>query len=204
MTANQWPGPHEKQVIAEMLENRDSAHWETCSELMKWLIIKEASKYPTPITADLVDEIRQNAMLSVVINLPHFRFESKLTTWLTTVAYTRTIDALRLYTRNIRTNTPLNNLIEGEESEVVAYEHEMPGTLEELCLASEELREVVAEISAYFDSHAKSERNRKIAKMVLLDGHTLEKTAREVGVSPAVASYVIRTLQRHLQEKFRT
>jgi RNA polymerase sigma factor (sigma-70 family) len=204
MTTNLWPGPHEKQVIAEMLENRDSAHWEKCNELMKWLIIKEAGKYSTPITADLVDEIRQNAMLSVVINLPHFRFESKLTTWLMPVARTRTIDALRLHTRNIRTNTPLNNLIEGEESEVVAYEYEMPETLEELCLASEELREVVAEISAYFDLHAKSERNRKIAKMVLLDGHTLEEAAREVGVSSAVASYVIRTLQSHLQEKFRT
>ena len=187
-----------------MLENRDLAHWEKCSEFMKWLIIKEAGKYSTPITADLVDEIKQNAMLSVVIHLPHFRFESKLTTWLIPIARTRTIDALRSHTRNLRTNTPMNNLMEDEESEVVAYEYEMPKILEEEYLRSEELLEVVAEISAYFDSHAKSERNRKIAKMVLLDGRTLENAAREVRVSPAVASYVIRTLQRHLQEKFKS
>ncbi len=204
MTAYQWPGPHEKQVIDEMLENRDSAHWEKCSDLMKWLIIKEASKYTTPFTADLVDEIWQNAMLSVVINLPHFRFESKLTTWLVTIARTRTIDALRLHTRTIRTNAPLNTLIEGEESEEVAYGIEMSGILEEVCITGEELRAVLAEISVYISSHAKPERNRKIAEMVLFAGHTLEETAREVGVSSAVASYVIRTLRQHLQEKFRT
>src|SRR5438105_161034 len=127
MTPNQWPGPHEKQVIAEMLENRDSEHWTKCSQLMRWLILKETGKYPTPFSPDLVNEIVQNAMLSVVINLPNFRFESKLTTWLLPIARTRTIDGLRLQTRNTRTNTPLNNLIEGEESEVVAYEHEVPG-----------------------------------------------------------------------------
>jgi RNA polymerase sigma factor (sigma-70 family) len=171
---------------------------------MKWLVIKEASKYSTPITADLVDEIRQNAMLSVVVNLPHFRFESKLTTWLMPIARTRTIDALRVHTRNIRENTPLNTLIEGEESEEVTYEIEMPGILEEVCITGEELRAVLAEIFVYVNSHAKPERNRKIAEMVLLAGHTLEEAAREVGVSSAVASYVIRTLRQHLQEKFRT
>ncbi len=200
MTANQWPGPHEKQVIVEMLENRDSAHWEKCNELMKWLILKETGKYSTPFSTDFVDEIWQNAMMSVVINLHQFRSESKLTTWLTTIAYTRTIDALRLHTRNIRTNAPLHSLIEGEESEIVTYEYKMP-TMEDECITNEELREVLAEISIYISSHAKSERNRKIVDMVLFKGHTLEEAAKEVGVSAAVASYVIRTLQRHLREK---
>ena len=204
MTANQWPGPNEKQVIDEMMENRDSAHWTKCNELMKWLIIKEIGRYSITFSADFVDEVLQNAMMSVVINLHHFRSDSKLTTWLLTIARTRTIDALRLLIRNIQTNTPLNTLIEGEESEVVTYEYEITGNLEELCITEEELREVLAEMSVYIDSHAKPERNRKIAEMVLLKGYRLEESAREVGVSSAVASYVIRTLRQHLQEKFRT
>lgn len=203
MTANRWPGPHEKQVIAEMLDNRDSEHWKKCSELMKWFILRQANKLSVTLSADLVNEILQNAMMSVIINLPLFRFESKLTTWLMPIAYSRTIDALRFHTRNRQTNTPLNNLIEGEESEVVAYEYGIAGTLEEVCITSEELREVLAEISAYISSHAKPERNRKIVHMVFFEGHTLEEVAKEVGVSSAVASYVIRTLRQHLQESFR-
>lgn len=203
MTTNQWPGPNERQVIVEMLEHRDSEHWGKCSELMRWLIIREIARYPVTFSADLVDEILQNAMLSVAINLRHFRSDSKLTTWLLPIARNRTIDTLRIHIRNIQTLAPLNHLIEGEESEEVTYELQILGSLEELCITNEELREVWAEISAYVDSHAKPERNRKIAEMVLHEGYSLEETAREVGVSPEVASYVIRTLRRHLKEKFR-
>ena len=200
---NQWPGPHERQVVFEMLVNHDSGHWHKCNELMRWLITRQANKLTVILPAYVIDDILQNAMMSVFINLPLFRFESRLTTWLMSIAYSRTVDALRLYTRNIRTSAPLNHQIEGEESEVVAYEHEVLGNLEEICTSSEELHEVVAEISAYINSHAKPERNSKIVQMVLFEGRTLEEAAKEVGVSSAVASYVIRTLRRYLQEKFK-
>src|SRR5689334_8217575 len=199
---SQWPGPHERQVILEMLVDPDSSHWHQCNELMRWLIMRQANKLTVILPAHVIDDILQNAMMSVIINLPLFRFESRLTTWLTTIAYTRTIDALRSRKRNRQTNTPLTNLIEGEEIEVT-YEPEVSGTLEEMSAISEELREVLAEISAYIRSHASSERNRKIVQMVLFEGRTLEKAAREAGVSAAVASYFIRTLRRHLEEKFR-
>lgn len=203
MTANQWPGPHEKQTVAEMLDNRDSAHWEKCNELMKWLILKEVGKYSIPFSADLVADILQNAMVSVVINLPHFRSESKLTTWLTTIAYTRTIDTLRLLSRNSRIFSLLNNFPEDEETEVIDKFYEVPVTVEDECITREALREVLAEIPIYIKNRAKAERNGKIAKMVLLEGRTLEEAAQEVGVSAAVASYVIRTLRDHLHKKFR-
>lgn len=202
MAANQWPGPNEKQIIVEMLEDRDSEHWGKCSEFMKGLVLKESSKYFPHLSPDLVEEVCQNAMVSVVTGLPDFRAESKLTTWLTVIAYRRTIDALRFRKRNIQTYTTLTNLIEDEETEVVTYELEVSGTLEEICTTSEKLREVQAEISAYIDSHASSERNRKIADMVLFEGHTLEEAAREVGVTAAVASYFIRTLRGYLEEMF--
>lgn len=203
MIANQWPGPNEKQVIDEMLENRDSVHWTRCSKLMKWLVLKQANKLSVTLSADLTNEIVQNAMVSVVTGLPDFHSHSKLTTWLTTVAYTRTIDVLRSRKRSMQTNTTLTSLVEGEETEVVTYEPETSGSLEEICTTREELREVLAEISAYIRSHASPERNRKIADMVLLEGRTIEEAAREIGVSSPVASYFIRTLRRHLEEKFR-
>lgn len=202
MRANQWPGPDEKQVIDDMLANPYSVHWEKCSELMKMLILKETGKYHFSFSADFVDEVVQNAMLSVAINLQHFRFDSKLTTWLTKIAYTRTIDALRAYTLTKGRSTPLNTLIEGEETEKVVYEPET-ATIEDECLIVEEMNEVLAEITVYIDGHAKAERNHKIVQMVFFEERTLEEAAREVGVSSAVASYVIRTLRRHLVEKFR-
>ncbi len=204
MAVNQWPGLNEKQAIDEMLENRDSVHWTKCSELMKGLVVRETGKYFPSFSANLVEEIWQNAMVSVITGLPDFRSESKLPTWLTKIAYTRTIDALRCRKRNIQTNAPLTDLIEGEETEVVTYEPAVSGTLEEMCITREGLREVLVEISAYIDSHAKPERNRKIVQRVIFEGQTLEEAAKEAEVSSAVASYVIRTLQRHLQEKFRS
>lgn len=198
-----WPEPHERQVVFEMLADHDSGHWHKCNELMRWLIMRQVNKLSVILPVYLIDDILQNAMMSVLINLPLFRFESRLTTWLMSIAYSRTIDALRLYTRNMRASAPLSHQMEGEESEVVAYEYEMSINLEEICTSSEELREVVAEVSTYINSHAKTERNRKIVQMVLFEGHTLVEAAREVGVSPAVASYVIRTLRQHLLEKFR-
>ena len=60
------------------------------------------------------------------------------------------------------------------------------------------VREVLAEISAYINSHAHPERNRKIAEMVLLNEFTIAEAAREVGVSPGVANYVIKTLRNHI------
>jgi Tetratricopeptide repeat len=39
--------------------------------------------------------------------------------------------------------------------------------------------------------------------MVLFEGYTFEEVAKGVGVSSAVASYVIRTLQQHLHKKQR-
>ena len=198
MAGNQWPGPNEQQVIAEMLENRDTEHWTKCSELMRWLILHQANKLSVIFSADRVDEILQNAMLSVVTGLPGFRFKSKLTTWLTQIAYTRTIDALRNSSRDDRVVPLRNHSEEDEEKEVIPDRSKLAGTLEDICIIAEELREVLDDISAYIDSHAKPERNRKIAVMVLLHGFTLEEAAREVGVSPAVASYVIRTLRNHL------
>jgi RNA polymerase sigma factor (sigma-70 family) len=203
MTGNQWPGPHEKQVIAEMLVNRDSEHWSKCNALMRWFILRQTSKLSVILSTDVVDEILQNAMMSVVTGLPHFRFESKLTTWLMPIAYSRTIDALRIRSRDSRTISPANNSLEDEENEVIAYGHESPTTVEDDCIAREALQEVLAEISIYIRGRAKAERNGKIVQMVLFEEHTLEEAAQEVGVSAAVASYVIRTLQRHLREKSR-
>src|SRR5260370_40769127 len=78
MTANQWPGLNEKQVIAEMLKNRDSAHWEKCCELMRWFILQQANKLSVTLTADLENEILQNAMESVITGLPNLRDDSIL------------------------------------------------------------------------------------------------------------------------------
>jgi RNA polymerase sigma factor (sigma-70 family) len=203
MAGSHWPGPHEKQVVTEMLENHDSEHWEKCNELMRWLILGQANKLSVVLSADLVDEILQNTMTSIVIHLPHFRFESKLTTWLMPIAYSRTIDALRMRSRDSRAISPPNNSLEEEENEVITRIHEIAATVEDECITNEELREVLAEIEIYINSHAKPERNRRIAEMVLLEGHTLEEVAQEVGVSSAVASYVIRSLRRHLREKIK-
>src|SRR5260370_33381207 len=64
-----------------------------------------------------------------------------------------------------------------------------------------QMRELVNEMLIYANSRNTPEHNRIIAeKVLLLEGHALEEAAKEAGVSPAMAGYVIRALQSHLRE----
>lgn len=204
LSSRRWPGPDEKRIVVEMLQDGNSPHWERCRELMEVLV----SNFGATLPAERREDVVQKAMLSVVRDLPSFRFNSQLRTWLLSVAYHRVIDEKRLNRMSSSLSIANSNQLltydgYGDETEIDTY-IPVVRAAEEECIVEEELREVMAEISAYIDSHAKPERNRKIVDMVLLKGRTLEEAAREVGTSSAVASYIIRSVRRHLQEKFRS
>src|SRR5438105_753865 len=102
-SSNDWPGPDDKMVVTEMLDNRQSPHWEECYHFLEHLI--QVSNLPE----DHKQDVTQDAFLSVMKYLPSFHYECRLRTWLGRVAYSRIMDTYRRQTRHNRLFPPPKN-----------------------------------------------------------------------------------------------
>ena len=194
---NLWPGQDERSVVAEMLKNPKSAHWNECRSFLMRLV--NASNLPSDLKEDAV----QSAMVSVIRNLSNFHYQCKLTTWLGIIANTRVIDLQRDQTRESKWISPQIDHPEDAEIEVDRFTINTSKTTEEESLIREELREVLNEMQNYIKSHANPIRNRRILQMVLFEGYSIEETARQLGVPAPVVGYVVRSIQHYLREKMR-
>ncbi len=190
-----WPGPDDKLIVAQMLADPSSHHWNECHTFFEHVI--RANNLPV----DLRDDVVQNAMFTVMRSLPTFHYECRLRTWLGMIANSRIVDAWRNHARKNRQIIPLDNPPGDEESGTGILKINAPQTTEGECIIREELREAISVLREYLNTHAKSERNRQILQKVLLEEYTFEEAAQELGVNAPVIRYVVRSVQRYLRER---
>lgn len=196
---NRWPGLDDKLVVAEMLQNPLSDHWTGCHNFVTKLVGKLCLHLPYDLREDAVQE----TMASVHNGLSNFRFDSKLTTWLTSIARHRVIDVERKYTAVAVQEVPRQDTPGEREESLDTFPVNLSRTPEEEFLTRENIKEVIAEIEAFIKKHAKTDRNRQILQMVLLDDYSCEETARTLGINAPVVSQVVRSARGHLREWMR-
>ena len=190
-----WPGLDDKLVVAEMLQNPESDHWTACNNFINKLIGKISPYLPYDLREDAVQE----TMASVHNGLTTFRFNSKFTTWLTSIARHRVIDVERKYTAVVDHEVPTKDTPSEREEGLETFPANLSRTPEEEFLTSEKLKETIDEIEAFIKKHTKTERNRQILQRVLLEDYSCEETARALGINAPVVSHVVRSARKHLR-----
>ena len=74
-------------------------------------------------------------------------------------------------------------------------------TEEDECIIREELNKALSALQEYVSTHANPIRSGRILNMVLIEGCSLEETAKAVGCSAAVAGKVVRSAQHYVRER---
>ncbi|GAC1407492.1 MAG: hypothetical protein NVSMB49_27490 [Ktedonobacteraceae bacterium] len=194
---NQWSKLNDTQVVEAMLMNTDSEYWETCREFIRCFIEKQFSN----LLPYLKDEAVQETTLAVHRGLSAFRHQSKFTTWLASIARHRAIDGLRRQADITQWEVHSENLPEGYEDGTEGSAINMTRTPEEIALTCERIRETFAALEEFLQMHAKSDRNKQILQMVLLDGRDYEETAQILGINAPVVGYVARSARDYLHQK---
>jgi RNA polymerase sigma factor (sigma-70 family) len=185
MMTQDWPGPDDKCVIAEMMSDDHSPHWEQCLIFIRQLL----SRMNVP--ADSEEDIVQQSLLSVKKKLAEFRHECFLKSWIKLIVVNKTRDELRTYVRN---KTRLQIIT--EDLAIVT-----PQTVEEQYLQREQLREVIAGLQKFVAQHAHRTRNALILRLVLFEGYTCDEVAKQLKIERPVVYVVIRTARRYLREQ---
>lgn len=190
-----WSRLNEPAFIEALRQDCDPACWEMCGEFVRFFLGRKFSNLPS----HMKDEVVQETMLAVHKNLATFRFESKFTTWIVSVARNRTIDSLRrLAGIHFVSTDELPDLIEnGLEVAALALSQ----TPEEIVLTNEKIQSVFAAIEAFLQMHKKSERNRQILRLVLFDGLSQKEAASQLGVPAPVVGVVVRAARTYLRQE---
>ncbi len=196
-SGNKWPGPDEKAVVGEMLNNSDSKHWGECCDFIRRLINIYYSTHP----AHLREEAIQETMYSVRKGLQTFSYKSKLTTWLTSIARNCVVNELRKQNKITQWEVHSDDPPENYGDEVDILNTNVSGTPEEELLARELLEEVFDAMEEYITSHGKPERNRGILKLVIHEGHSHEETAKILGVPSPVVGYIVRSAKSYVRAR---
>jgi RNA polymerase sigma factor (sigma-70 family) len=190
-----WPGPDEKLIVKEMLRDPQSEHWTKCREFIKMLIEPRCRDLPSQLYEDAIQE----TMASIYNGLPGFRHNSKFTTWLTAIAQNRITDIRRKYAPIILQEVTADETAEEKEETPGTFRISSSRTPEADFLTQETLKETIAKIEEFIKRHSKTERNRQILQMVMFEGYSCEETARVLGISAPVVSYVVRSARGYIR-----
>jgi RNA polymerase sigma factor (sigma-70 family) len=205
MTENEpyrlWMERDERAVVAEMLRDPGSKHWEECSAFVKKRVYAKVTDLPNHYR----DEITQEVSLKVSRSLPTFKFQCAFKNWLT-VIIENCITDMRRKLRKEKNTVALGNPFTEDEHDSVAFPVsearavEKTKSAEEAFIINEDLRRAFELMEEYVNAHANAIRNRQIIRMVIEEGHTHEETAKAVGCNPPVVSYVVRVVQKYVRE----
>jgi RNA polymerase sigma factor (sigma-70 family) len=193
-TDHPWPGPDDKQIVAEMISNPESEHWSACYAYLQGFVSKNCADLQF-----MKDDLIQETMLSIRHGLPSFRFESKLKTWLTTVVLHRANDQRRKKHKLALIEISIKSSDDEEREGFEAFQHHDSQTPEDKYLINEYLEEVDAEIEKFIERYTKSVRNKEIIHMYLIEGYSIKEIASKLGMKPPAVNLIIRSAQLHLR-----
>ncbi|SRR5579871_3492309 len=208
MPKYRWPGDDDRSVIAEMLADLHSPHWEECDNYVtRYLQHFTKIKFPS-FPESLKLEAKQDTMESIHRGLAKFRFESKLTTWAVTIARNKVIDIQRkLHLASQWEATPKGdpNDLDYEDDvskDISRLEASTSSLLEDALLIEEMLNDVERALEEYIKQHKHQARNKRILFLVMIEEHSCEETARILGLNAPVVRHVVREARKFLKEKF--
>lgn len=187
-----WPGPDEAQVIAEMIADHGSPHWEDCDALVARLVHKRASN----LGEEACKDIRQRVMIVICVALPGFKGQSRLIYWIGFIITAQISNYLRDERRQSRGAASLDARDErgdGLYSEVAA-----PLDIERLVALSDLICRIIRAIETYVATSSRNpERDAEIIAR-WLDSVKRDAIAAELDLAPYIVSNVIYQLKRHL------
>lgn len=189
-----WPGEDDRSVVAEMLTDLHSPHWEECSSFVEKYIL---GKFPL-LPEHLQREAVQNTMLSVHRGLSDFRFDSRFTTWLIPIAHNRAIDLYRKFKIEAQSQVSQKADTNEPDDEEDIFRTDVSSSPVEVLLIIEELEEARAALQKFIQQHKNRERNARILDMVLYNGHSCEETAQALGIKAPLVSYIVREARKYL------
>ncbi len=191
------PGADDRIVVEEMLRDSRSEQWYECYLSVKRLVQLQAKNIPE----DHWEDIAQDAMIRVHKYLPTFQYQCAFRTWLFGIVRSCIIDDYRKSTRAGQLTVSLGDTLDDTERESDAFTANAAQTVEDACITRDELGKALVALQEYVSIHANPIRNSRILEMVLLEGLSLEETAKAVGCSAPVVGYVVRSAQRYVREK---
>lgn len=193
----QQAGKDERAIVAEMLRDQHSSHWNECRNFVQRRIYARVKDTSNGLREDIIQEV----MLRVWKYLPHFRFESTLRTWVITIIERCIIDVYRKPQSVVPYHFHLP-LAAGDSD----YESEEPAASEERSaedafITNDEIDEGWAALLEYVNTHANRRRNWLILKLVIDEGKTHAEAAEVAGCSSAVVGYIVREAQKYARKK---
>lgn len=194
----QWPGYDDRSVVTEMLANGLSPHWEKCENYVLRYIQR---KFPS-LQAHLQNEAKQETMVAIHLSLAEFRFESRLTTWVVTIARHKVIDIQRKLKIDDQWMISSKDDPENSETEENIFRIDVSSSPVENLLIIEELEEIRAALHEFIEQHKHQARNTLIIRLVMYEERSCEETARILQLKAPLVSYVVREARKFLAKRF--
>ncbi|MBA2284947.1 MAG: sigma-70 family RNA polymerase sigma factor [Ktedonobacteraceae bacterium] len=189
-----WPGEDDRLVVATMISDTDSPHWEKCRQFIVQQLFK--LKYPPGEEDDIV----QLTLLAIRNNLAHFGFRARLTSWITRITDNKAKDALRAAQRRNSQNISIEASQE-QDNEGAHIDIADAKTLEEDFLIRESLHEVISELRAFTTQHPNTRiRNARIIELALIEKQPAADVAQHLGINRQIVYTVLRAAQDYLSK----
>jgi RNA polymerase sigma factor (sigma-70 family) len=189
-------GSDDKRVVAEMMSDDNSPHWE------EWRVFATRLALKLKVPAAVADDIVQQSLFSARKSLAEFRYECSLRSWMSRIVANKVLDELRRHIRDRGRFISLDMPKDPNEPEYL--EIATPHTVEETYLQREKLREVFARLEEFVGKHAHCSRNALILHLFMVEGYTCEEVAKKLGINRPVVYAVIRGariyLRQHMEE----
>ena len=189
--ASGWPGPDENRTIDEMIAHPDSPYWADCN---RWIDVAVAT-LKSSLTPDEREELASRVKDKVWSNLPRFRRDSSLKTWIFRILYNTSADLFR--ERKSRRNETSLEAFEGEYGPLVPIVFVYDPTRQQ-DINRDLLRRVLDATRKF--ALTRKDPKRAIAILQLwLEGAEPADIAALLCITPQIVYNVLFLLRQHLQ-----